>query len=72
LGDLSKAQNIIVNGLMNGGWKGEADGSCYYCITWSQIDTLLSRCKQNQADAAFMILTVVVIILAGVVRFLRK
>ncbi|KAF1958588.1 hypothetical protein CC80DRAFT_15101 [Byssothecium circinans] len=60
---------LLRNGLINGGWKKD---TCYWCTQPDGVDVMLSRCKQNQADSAFMILTVIVLLVSLVLAFLRS
>jgi hypothetical protein len=59
------------NELLNGGCaQAKNIRICGYAGEESK-DKLLSRCKMNQADSVFMFLSIVVIIAAAVISFLR-
>jgi hypothetical protein len=70
--DVTNALKIIENELINGGKHGKGLRDCYYCTgTESDADKLISRCKMNQADTAFMFLTVVVLLVSLTLTYLR-
>lgn len=74
--DYSNGLKIINNYLINGGSHGKNSQNkdvenCYYCQTEDGADTLLSRCKMNQADSAFMFLTVIVLLVSLTLTYLR-
>ncbi|KAF2642984.1 hypothetical protein P280DRAFT_505236 [Massarina eburnea CBS 473.64] len=67
-GNTDNAIKLVTNGLFNGGWKGKES---YYATQPDGDKTLLSLCKKNQADAAFLFLTVVVLLVSLAMGFLR-
>ncbi|KAF2677768.1 hypothetical protein K458DRAFT_318698 [Lentithecium fluviatile CBS 122367] len=65
------AFDMCRNDLMNGGpWDGEYYPG-YYCNTTGGGDQLVARCKKNQADSAFMFLTVIVLLVSLTLTYLR-
>lgn len=62
---------MSVNELLNGGCvRAKNVPICGYGGK-DDKDKLLSRCKMNQADSVFMFLSLVVIVAAAVLSFLR-
>ncbi|KAF2254646.1 hypothetical protein BU26DRAFT_527666 [Trematosphaeria pertusa] len=69
--DQPNGLNILTNDLINGGKHGD---DCYWCSFDHDPklpSKLISRCKMNQADDAFMFLTVVVLLVSLTLTFLR-
>lgn len=69
----NNALKIVNNYLINGGARGKVGDvdNCYYCQFSSGSKDLVSRCKMNQADSAFMFLTVVVLLVSLTLTYLR-
>jgi hypothetical protein len=57
--------------LINGGKKGKNIEDCFYCQDEGGADIMISRCKKNQADSAFMFITVVVLLASVTMTYLR-
>lgn len=71
-------QKMIANYLINGGTDGKDNYDqpfCYYCGHVQELEKdipiLEGRCKKNQADSAFMFLTVIVLIASITMTYLR-
>jgi hypothetical protein len=62
----------LINGGVHGKW-GESDlPGCYYCLEVEDtVSAVSGRCKKNQADSAFMFLTVIVLLASITMTYLR-
>lgn len=70
--DADNVLKIYYNYLINGGIKKVGGGDlCYYCQIDYNVDDLNSRCKMNQADSAFMFLTVILLLVSLTLTYLR-
>lgn len=58
--------NLIENDMLNGGCIRKLQ-----CFWFDKPEQILSHCRSAQADAVFMFLTVVLLIVVGVLAFLR-
>jgi hypothetical protein len=61
---------LSMKDLINGGWVDTNIGRVGW-YAWVDPGKLTTRCKQNQADSAFMFLLVVVLIASATITFLR-
>jgi hypothetical protein len=61
--------------LINGGTRGKKEygyeNSYYFTFGDAGIKMIVGRCKKNQADSAFMFLTVIVLLASITMTYLR-